>query len=244
MGKQILMLVCISVGSLCFSMDISLEEDAKADACFEFLSNGTSYLLLNEPQTALEYFEKGHNVAALSHTDRDALDFCLYFAETVVFDIVGFEERSYQSMSALLQTFTLLDSADEEQDEQYDLEPDTRFFHTQELNNVIALLRHLSLMAPSLEVRRVLTSLVQEIAEETIGDFQFAEPVYLQNDEWVFDSNDCFTLELCKKHDKSKKHKKKSKLDKLSKWMDRLEKLVKLIKKGKDIYETVKGIFE
>lgn len=204
-------MICIGIGTLCFSADIPFEEESQVNTCFECLSNGTSYLLLNEPQTALEYFEKGHNVAALSQTDRDALDFCLYFAETVVFDIVGLEEQSCQSMSSLLQTFTLLDSSDEEEDGEYDLESDAGFFHTEESKNVIALLGHLSLMAPSLETRRVLISLVQEIAEEeSVGDFQFAEPVYLQDDEWVFDSNDHFTLEHCKKH------KKRSKLDKLS----------------------------
>jgi len=106
----------------------------------------------------------------------------------------------------------------------------------QRSQDLIVKMRHLAGMASSPEVRAVLFYTIERIGEELLPEFQFADPVYLQEAAWNFydSNNDEYSLGLCKKHKDHKKH--EDWFDKMEKWIGRGIKLYKLYREIKKLY--------
>ena len=237
-SKRILFLIFISMGIACFSEDIPLEETEADSECFECFHKGADLLLLNESQGALEYFEKGHQLAAQSQSDAAILDFCLYFSETMILDMFGYQEQCAQSLSSTLHALEAIENSEEEEDEYTSNSYEKiDFAEMQRSQDLILKMRHLASMASSPEVREVLFYIIERIGEELLEEFQFADPFYLQQEDWTFGTsgNDAHSLDLCKNHKKKKKH--EGWFDKLEKWADRGLRLYK-------IYREIKKMFE
>jgi hypothetical protein len=101
-------------------------------------------------------------------------------------------------------------------------------------------MRHLAGMTSSPDVRGALFYIIERFEEELLQEFQFAEPMYLQQKEWIFGAfgKDEYSLDLCKKHKDHKKRKKhKDWFKKIDKWIERSIKLYK-------VYREVKKLFD
>jgi len=232
------MLIFVSVGMTCFSEDTFTDYQRWGSESLECLGKGTNLLLSNEPMAALEYFQKGHNLAAQSQSDSDVLDFYLYFSEAVVLDIFGLKEQCMQSIASMLHTIEAIDNEDEEE---YDWESDREvdFEKMQKSEDLIQNMSSLAAMAPSSEVRAALFSVIQQIGDEMLPLFQFADPVYLQEAAWNFydSNNNEFSFELCKKH-KKKKSRLERYEEKVGIWFDKCVKWIKRAKEIKEIYDA------
>jgi hypothetical protein len=239
-SKRILILIFVSMGIACFSEDIPLEETEADSECFECFDKGANLLLLNESQGALEYFEKGHQLAAQSQSDAVILDFCLYFSETMILDMFGYQEQCARSLSSMLHVLEAIENSEEEDKYTSNFYEKIDFAEMQRSQDLIVKMRHLAGMASSLEVRAILFYVVERIGEELLPEFQFSDPFYLQQEDWTFGTsgNDAHSLDLCKKN---KNHKKKKKhedwFDKLEKWAERGLRLYKLYREIKKMFE-------
>jgi hypothetical protein len=239
-SKRILILIFVSMGITCFSEDIPLEETDWDSQCFECFHKGADLLLLNESQGALEYFEKGHQLAAQSQSDAVILDFCLYFSETVILDMFGHKEQCAQSLSSLIHVLEVIENSEEEDDsEEYTSNSYEQidFAEMQSSQDLTIKMRRFAGMAPTPEVRAVLFYIIERFGEEMLPEFQFADPFYLQQEDWTFGTsgNDEYSLDLCKKHKKHKKH--EDWFDKTEKWIGRVIKVYKL-------YQEIKKCFD
>lgn len=234
-SRRILILIFVSMGIACFSEDIPLEETEWDSEYFECFHKGADLLLLNESQGALEYFEKGHQLAVQSQTDAVILDFCLYFSETMILDMFGYQDQCAQSLSSMFHALEAIENSEEIYTSNSYEKID--FAEIQRSQDLIVKMRHLAGMASFPEVRAALFYIIERIGEELLPELQFANPVYLQQEGWSFGTfgNDAYSLDLCKKHKDRKKH--EDWFDKMEKWIKRGIKLYKLYREIKKCFD-------
>jgi hypothetical protein len=233
-SNRILTLVFLSIGMLSFAEEEESNEDRWRSQSLEYFSQGAAHLLSDEPIAALEYFDKAH----LFSSQIPEAEFCLSFFETIIFDRLGDRERCAHAIASMLRSIEVL--KEDDSDEEIDL-TDTE--NSQDVCEMMSVLAH---QAPSEDVRAILFSIIEQIKEELLPSFQFADPVYLEEADWGYDYREDFSFQLCKKHKHHhhkhhhhKKHK-KSWIEKMYGWIETAYKIVTLGKKVHDTYSEWK----
>ncbi len=144
---------------------------------------------------------------------------------------MGFRDQCKQAVGSL---FLSINQYDDEDEDDLSAEDDEWGLTINEESKVaIQLLQNLATLAPSPEIRELLFSLIDAVAEELLPAFQFADQSMLDDDLSFNNAQDDYSIDLCKR---------KSLWKRFRKWCselrDWLQDAVKIFKAAKDIKET------
>jgi hypothetical protein len=187
-----LTLVFIGISLSCFSEESHRELKAWQLESLQYFGNGSARILSHEPWQALEDLQRAS--LALDKTDPSSsvISFLIFFGQAIACDSLGFREHCNQSLGALLMAMNEYD------DEEENLKDNEDHLSANESEEAIDFFEKLACCAPSLQVRQLLLSIVEEIAEDALPAFRFADSAACAAD-WVFDGgNGKIFIEPCK----------------------------------------------
>lgn len=187
------------------------------------LAQGNMHLLSREPWRALEDLRWANACLDTSDTSSSPIGFLITFSQVIAYDSLGFHDQCKQAIGSLFITINENNEDDdiviEEQQPANEKNDDTKA--------AIHFLEKLVFLAPSTEVRALLLSLVDDIAEGMLPAFEFADQTLLEN-QLSFDySQNQFSIDFCKH---------KSFWKKLRKWCKEVGEWLH------DVYMICKGI--
>jgi hypothetical protein len=200
-----------------------------------YLENGYRQLLLNESKQALTDFENA--TASLEDIDKSscAINFLISFGQVIAYDSLGFREECMQSVGSLLFAITAYDERN------YGTEIGTSqdVLSPIEYETTIGFLTTLSTVAPSPEVQDLLFSIIDEMAEEFLPAFKFAEQPFSNTVSWDYDYEKEASIENCKSFFKRLKNI----LKEVSDYIYYIAKGLKAAKEAKENYDALKQTF-
>lgn len=191
---------------------------------------GNAHLVSNEPWQALEHFQKAASCLVKSDSSSCPIGFLITFSQVIAYDCLGFHDQCKQAMGSL---FLTINEYDEEEDRSPESNEPMRA-NNEESKIAVEFLQHLATIAPSPAVRELLFSLTEDMAEELLPTFEFADQPLLGNLQFGFDySQNHYSVDFCKH---------KSFWKKFRGWCaeiaDWINDAVRIFKGAKDIKET------
>ncbi len=152
-------------------------------------------MLSHEPLRALEDFQWANAHLDTSDASSNPIGFLITFSEVIAYDCLGFHDRCKRAIGSLFITINENDESDvtifEDQQPVNEKNDDTKL--------AIQFLQKIVYLAPSTEVRELLLSLVEDMAEELLPAFKFADQTFLENELSSFDyGQDQFSIDNCK----------------------------------------------
>jgi tetratricopeptide (TPR) repeat protein len=196
------------------------------------IADGNAYLLSGKTWQALEQFQKASSYIDKSDASASPIGFFVVFGQVIAYDRLGLHDLCKQAIGALFLTIN-----------EYDEEEDSLDENDEQINEkdedptmAIQFLQNLARLAPSDEVRELLFSIVDDIADELLPPFKFADQPLLEELQFGFDNGrENFIIDLCKH---------KSFWKNFKKWCrevrDWLEEIAKLFKAANDVREAYK----
>jgi hypothetical protein len=193
MIKIILALLIFGIGTPCFSEESQRELKEWQIEHLQYFMNGSVNLLSDEPWKALENFQQAASLIEKTDEFSFASGFLVSFGQAIAFDVLGFTEQCRQSVCSMI--FAINRYGDEDTSIRLNRNPP----HIEESDEIINFLRNLAAIAPSRDVRELLFSFVDQIAEEISPAFEFGESAVIGNANWGFDyGKNNASVELCK----------------------------------------------
>lgn len=215
---------CLGIELSCFAQELHPALKEWQNESLTHLSNGTINLLSHEPWHALENFQKASTLLDMSDHSSLIINFLIFFGQAVAYDCLGFHEQCKQAIGSLFFSINGYDSDVSTTDGQY---IDS---NSHEYASSVQFLRNLAAIAPSYEVRELLFSIIDEIANELLPSFEFAKSPCLGNGDWVFDyGTEDVSITQCK-----------SLWKKFKKWCHEIGELLRLIEKATDAAKGIK----
>jgi hypothetical protein len=157
------------------------------------IANGSGHLVSQEPWEALESFDKAKSVLDKACEPHHPINSLITFNKIIAYDCLGFDEQCRQSIGSL---FLAINENDNEQ------ETDGTISLGEESENskiAILFLQNLAILAPSSQVREFLFSLIEDMADQLLPAFEFAEPQFLEYESFEFDGyQNQFSYNQCK----------------------------------------------
>ena len=233
MIKWMLATLLLIIGLPVFSEETSNEfhhplQEWQNEALVHF-SYGNTHLLLHEPWKALEQFQRANSLLDKSDGSSCPIGFLITFGQVIAYDCLGFHDQCKQAVGSL---FLNINEYNDEDDPLYE-EDECSQTTCEESKIALQFLQNLAILAPSSEVRELLFSLIEDMAEELLPAFQFADPLPLGGDLSFSSAQDDYSTDLCKR---------KSFWKKFRKWCaevrDWLQDVVKIIKGAKDVKDA------
>ena len=132
---------------------------------------GNAHLLLNEPRQALEQFQRASSLLDKSDGSFCPIRFLVTFNQIVAYDCLGLHDQCKQAVGSLFLGVHEWDDGDDsvpEENEGSQTEDKASEF-------IIHFLRSLASFAPSPDVRGLLFSITDDVAEELLPAFQLAD---------------------------------------------------------------------
>jgi hypothetical protein len=159
------------------------------------LAQGNMHLFSHEPMHALEDLQWANAHLDTSDASSNPIGFLITFSEVIAYDCLGFHDQCKQAIGSLFITINENNESDgagfEDQQPVNEKNDDTKF--------AILFLEHLVFLAPSTEVRELLLSLVEDMAEVLLPAFKFADQTFLENELLSFDyGQEQFSIDNCK----------------------------------------------
>jgi hypothetical protein len=190
MIRWLLAVILVVINVSIFTEEHHLQ-DWQDEALFH-LGNGNAHLLSQEPLHALEDFQKAKSL--LDETDESScsIDFLITFSQVIAYDCLGFHDHCKQSLGSL---FLAINEYDDEE-----LTEDSNFSHGENEDPKIAILflQDLASFTPSREVKGLLFSLIEDMADQSMPAFKFAESPFLESEKFDFDQGQDFSANQCK----------------------------------------------
>lgn len=157
------------------------------------LAQGNMHLLSHEPWHALEDLRRANAFLDISDASSSPIGFLITFSQVIAYDCLGFHDQCRQAIGSL---FIRINENNEDDD---------AIFEDHQLNEknedakfAIQFLQKLVAIAPSAEVRDLLFSFVEDIAEEMLPAFEFADQTLLEN-QLSFDCRkNQLSIDFCK----------------------------------------------
>ena len=192
-------------------------------------SYGNTHLLFHEPWQALEQFQRANSLLDKSDSSSCPIGFLITFGQVIAYDCLGFHDRCKQAIGSLFLNINEYDDEDDLSSE----EDECSQIASEESKDALQFLQNLAILAPSCEVRELLFSLIEDMAEELLPAFQFADRLPFGGDLSFSSAQDDYSVDLCKR---------KSFWKKFRKWCaevrDWLQDVAKIIKGAKDVKEA------
>jgi|GEM_PF-6701401 len=160
--------LCFGSAISCFSQEIPVEIELPfmtMHPSVAYAASGNVHLMLRDFEVALEDFRKASICAEQSDPETaESVEFFVLFGQTVAYDNLQLREKSEQSLSALILSLNQDDDEEEEEEEFEDEEDynDWLEFHTE----MYKMLLRLASLAPSDDIREILTSIIEAGWEE------------------------------------------------------------------------------
>jgi hypothetical protein len=230
-GRGQVGLLLLRIGFLCFAEERDLKEWQLES--LQYFANGSANLLAHKPWRALEDFQRSN--ALLDKTDKSTsvISFLISFGQAIAFDSLGFREECKEAIGSLfliINEYNLEDGQDSGDNSEDD------FSDSKENEEAVQFLHNLAAISPSSDVRELLLSLVNEIAEELLPAFKMAES--LGTAEWDFDyAKDDRPFMQCK----SWKKKLKKWWHEVAEWVKDAVTILKGIEEAKKTYDKWKN---
>lgn len=184
----------IGISLSCFSEEFHRELKPWQLESLQYFGNGSARILSHEPWRALEDLQRASSILDKTDPSSNIISFLIFFGQAIAYDSLGFREHCNQSLGALLLAMNEYD--DEEANLDGNLNED--YLSSNESEEAINFLRKLACCAPSLQVRTLLLSIVEEIEEDALPAFRILDASACAND-WVFDDgNSKIFIEPCK----------------------------------------------
>jgi hypothetical protein len=144
---------------------------------------------------ALEDLQWANAYLDTSDASSNPIGFLITFSEVIAYDCLGFRDQCKQAIGSLLITINENEESDvgvfENQQPVNEKSDDTQL--------AIQFLKKLVFLAPSTEVRDLLLSLVEDLAEDLLPAFEFADQPFLEYELFSFDyGQDQFSIDFCK----------------------------------------------
>lgn len=194
MLRLILVAAFLGTWGFCFSEEaLQVAKEWQSESLL-YLEQGNANLLAHEPWRALEDFQRATSFLDKSDKSSCAIGFLISFGQVVAYDSLGFREQCKQSLGSLLLVINEYDEG-EDQDAEIGVQEDSSI-DTSEA--AVEFLRKLATMTPSQDIRELLLSIVDEMAEELLPAFKFAEQPLLGNADWEFDYGQDVSIYQCK----------------------------------------------
>jgi tetratricopeptide (TPR) repeat protein len=200
------------------------------DEALSHIADGNAHLFSGNTWQALEHFQKASSYIDKSDTSAGPIGFFVVFGQVIAYDRLGFHDLCKQSIGSL---FLTINEHDEEDDL---LAENDKQVNEKDEDPTMALrfLQNLVLLAPSDKVRELLFSIVDDMADELLPPFKFADRPLLEDLQFSFDNGrGDFFIDLCKH---------KSFWKKFKKWWrearEWLEEIAKLFKAANDVKEA------
>jgi hypothetical protein len=226
MLRLILTTLFLGIWLPCFSEEFRNNLKEWQGESLKHMSDGSINLLSNEPWRALRDFQRAE--ALLDRSDRasSAIGFLISFGQVIAYDALGFREQCKQSIGSLFLTFN---EYNKEEDRNAEDGTNKNFLVPDEYEESVEFLRNLAAVAPSSDVRELLFSFVDQIAEELLPAFKFSGALFFGEAAWDFDygKNDVSIMQC------------KSWWKKFKKWCREVGELLGILNKG---YKDAKGI--
>lgn len=170
----------IGITLVCFSEESHLELKAWQLESLQYFGNGTAKILSHEPWRALEDFQRASSILDKTDPSWSIISFLIFFGQAIAYDSLGFREHCNQSLGSLLLAMNEYD------DENLEDSLNENSLPSNESEEAIEFLQRLVYFAPSSEVRNLLCSLVEEIADNALPAFRLSGPSSYGMD-WDFD---------------------------------------------------------
>lgn len=155
------------------------------------LAEGNMHLFSHEPLQALENLQWANAYLDASDVSSIPIGFLITFSEVIACDCLGFHDQCKRAIGSL---FIAINEDDATVDENQELDSDKN----DDTKLAVQFLQNLASLTPSAEVRGLLLSLVEDIAEEMLPAFEFADQTLLEN-QLSFDyGNDQFSIDFSK----------------------------------------------
>jgi hypothetical protein len=178
--RLVLFVLLVGLGSPCFSTDGRHNLKEWQSESLNHLGYGYDSLLSHDLCGALEEFQKANSLLDRSDNSSSVISFLISFGQSIAYDALGFSEHCTQAVGSM---FFAMNSYDEDMSE-VELETD---YSSPEYDSSIGFLRALIAIAPSYEAQELLTSLIDEIVEQSLPEFKFAKPPILGSADYIFD---------------------------------------------------------
>lgn len=123
-------------------------------------------LFMNDPESALENFQIASTLLDPSD-DPSCMGFWISFGQVIAYDMLGLEDecnRSIGSLFLLINDFSEQEDTSSESELEIDIDRETDKI-------IIDSLRELATLAPCLQVRKLLLSIVDDLADEVLSSF-------------------------------------------------------------------------
>ena len=187
------LVACLAVGLPCFAEESESFLKEWQSESLTYIGNGNAHLLAHEPWQALENYQKANEFLDLTDNSSFVLGFLISFGQAVAYDCLGFHGKCKQAIGSL---FFAINGYDSEEPAGVDQNPDS---NSHEYESSVQFLRDLAAIAPSLEVRELLFSIIDDIESELHPSFEFAKSAHLGNGDWTFDyGTDNVSITQCK----------------------------------------------
>lgn len=162
-------IACLGIGLPCFAEEFEPTLKEWQSESLTYLGNGNAHLLAHEPWQALENFQKAS--ALLDPTDNSSfvIGFLISFGQAIAYDCLGFHGKCKEAIGSL---FLAISGYDDEESPETGLNTDS---NSHEYESSVQFLRNLAVIAPSLEVRELLLSLIDDMESESLPSFEFAK---------------------------------------------------------------------
>jgi hypothetical protein len=180
MLRVVLVILLLGIWFPCFSEESRDDLREWQSESLEYFIYGSAHLLEHEPWRALENFQ-----TATDHLDRSssAMSFLVSFGQVIAYDVLGFKEQCKQAIGSL---FLAVNEGDKE-DQEAEMNTNREFSISGEYEEAVGFFRDLAAVAPSPDVRELLFSFIDEIAEEALPAFKIAKAPLFGKADWDFD---------------------------------------------------------
>ncbi len=178
-----------------FTEDLQHDLQDWQNEALSHLAQGNMHLLSHEPSRALEDLQWANAHLDTSDASSNPIGFLITFSEVIAYDCLGFHDQCKRAIGSL---FITINENDEDVDTVF-ADPKPGNEKNDDTKLAIQFLENLVFLAPSTEVRELLLSLVEDMAEELLPAFKFADQTFLENELLSFDyGQDQFSIDNCK----------------------------------------------
>jgi hypothetical protein len=154
---------------------------------------GNESLLSCNYSRALDEFDKASSLLKKLEEPCLELDFLISFGKVIAYDNLGLKQECQNSLTSLF----LILNEEEDINENYELDNSTNQL-PEEYAEADQIMKKLALLAYSPNIRGLLLSLLDEMFENLLPLFKIAEPAFLGQNDWKFDTNTEAYNNLCK----------------------------------------------
>jgi hypothetical protein len=231
MIKWICSLILVVIGYFAVAEEPHHEMlDWECEALFH-TANGNYHLISQQPWNALEDFHKAKSILDKTGNFDHPINYLITFSEIIAYDCLGFDEQCRQSIGSLFL------SMNEDSEEGWAENGSPTEKENEDSKVAIFFLQNLAILAPSDQVREFLFSFIEDMADQVLPAFEFAETRSLNYETFEFVYGpDQFSPEQCKSFWKKLKKWTREFID----WAQDIYKAIKTIGDAKKAYQELK----